>query len=142
MLDRFNKILIPLDFTEKNVSLLETALELAKVNRADIYLLHVVEPIDLLDDDVDDFIATLREKAEHQLRIRAQPFVDAKLNVISQVLSGKRAKIIAEYEDQESIDLIVMNSHPLNPADRDEGGLASLSYQVALLSRCPILLIK
>ncbi len=68
-------------------------------------------------------------------------FADAKLAVEWKIRVGKRAREIASYEAEHDIDLIVLSSHPINPDDPG-GSLATLSYQVALLSRCPVLLVK
>ena len=142
MLSRFRHILVPLDFSEKNQAALDVAFELAVTNEARVTLLHVVETLDLPDDpEVEQFVEHLRERADRELEFCAQRFADAKLAVEWKIRLGKRAREIAAYEAEHDIDLIVLSSHPINPDDPG-GSLATLSYQVALLSRCPVLLVK
>lgn len=142
MLSRFQHILIPLDFSEKNQSALDVAFELAVTNSARVTLLHVVETIDLPDDpEVAQFVDHLAQRADRELEFRAQRFSDAKLPVEWKVRLGKRSREIVAYEAEHDIDLIVLSSHPILPDDA-RGNLATLSYQVAILSRCPVLLVK
>jgi nucleotide-binding universal stress UspA family protein len=142
MLSRFRHILIPLDFSEKTQAALDVAFELAVTNEARVTLLHVIETIDLPNDpEVKQFVQHLRQRADRELEFRAQRFSDAKLPIEWKIRVGKRAREIVAYESEHDIDLIVLNSHPLDPHDPG-GSMATLSYQVALLSRCPVLLVK
>ncbi len=142
MLSRFQHILVPLDFSEKNQAALDVAFELAVTNEARVTLLHVIETLDLPDDpEVEQFVGHLRERADRELE-----FCTSGSPTPSWRWSGKFAwengrREIAAYEAEHDIDLIVLSSHPINPDDPG-GSLATLSYQVALLSRCPVLLVK
>ena len=142
MLSRFRHILIPLDFSEKNQAALDVGFELAVTNQARVTLLHVVETIDLPDDpEVEQFVSHLKQRADKELEFRAQRFSEANLPVEWKIRVGKRSREIVDYESEHDIDLIVLSSHPINPQDPG-GSLATLSYQVAILSRCPVLLVK
>lgn len=142
MLSRFRHILVPLDFSEKNQTALDVSFELAVTNEARVTLLHVIEAIDLPDDsEVEKFAHHLRERADRELEFRAQRFSDANLSVEWKIRVGKRAREIVDYESEHDVDFIVLSSHPINPQEPG-GGLATLSYQVAILSRCPVLLVK
>ncbi len=142
MLSRFRHILIPLDFSEKNQVALDVGFELAVTNDARVTLLHIIETIDLLNDtEVEQFVDHLRQRADRELEFRAQRFSDASLSIEWKVRVGKRFREILAYESEHDIDLIVLSSHPLNPDDPG-GNMATLSYQVAILSQCPVLLVK
>lgn len=142
MLPRFQHIVVPLDFTEKNRAALDVAFELAVANRARVTLLHVVEPIDLPDDaEVQTFIGQLEQRADLELESCSQRFADAGIAVEWKIRSGKRAEEISSYETEHDVDLILLSSHPIN-ADHPARSLVTLSYQVAVLSRCPVLLMK
>lgn len=142
MLPRFQHILIPLDFTEKNQAALDIALELAISNRARVTLLHVVESIDLPDDDdVSEFVERLRQRADRELELRSQRFAEANVPVDWKIRVGHRVKEIKGYEAEHDIDLIVLSSHPVD-VDQPARSLATLSYQIAVLSFCPVLLVK
>ena len=47
----FKKILVPLDFTQKNNEALRVALNLAKQNNSAVILMHVIETIEYADDE-------------------------------------------------------------------------------------------
>ena len=105
-------------------------------------LLHVIELIDLPgDDDVREFTDRLRERADRELESRAQRFGDAKLAVDWKIRFGNRAREISAYETESDTDLIVMSSHDIDP-EHPARSLATLSYQVAVLAKCPVLLVK
>lgn len=142
MLARFQRILIPLDFTDKNQLALDVAFELAVTNESRVTLLHVIETIDLPNDpEIEQFVDHLKQRADRELEFCAQRFSDANLPVEWKVRVGKRSREIVAYESEHDIGLIVMSSHSIDPHDPG-ARLATLSYQVAILSRCPVLLVK
>ena len=142
MLSRFQHILIPLDFTEKNRAALDIAFEMAVANQARVTLLHVIEPIDLPgDDEVQQFVAQLQQRADRELEMYSQRFSDAGIVCDWKIRDGKRAEEVSKYERDHDVDLIVLSSHPID-ADHPSRSLATLSYQIAVLSQCPILLVK
>ena len=142
MLSRFQHILIPLDFTEKNRAALDIAFEMAVANQAKVTLLHVIEPIDLPGDaEVREFVEQLRVRADGELETRCQRFSDAGITSDWKIRYGKRAEEVALYERDHDVDLIVLSSHPID-ANHPARSLATLSYQIAVLSRCPVLLVK
>lgn len=142
MLPRFRHILVPLDFTEKNQAALDIAFEMAVANQSRVTLLHVIEQIDLPDDDeVDEFNDQLRQRADKELELSGQRFAEANVPIDWKIRLGQRVQEIAGYESEHGIDLIVMSSHPVD-AENPARSLATLSYQVAVLSQCPVLLVK
>ena len=142
MIPRFRHILIPLDFTEKNIAALNIAFELAAVNHAVTTLLHVVEEIQGdQDTEVQQFYDRLRNRAEAELETLSQRFYEAGLIVERKVRIGKRLKEIVTDSVDRNVDLIVMSSHKpdlTNPLETWN----TLSYQVSVLCPCPVLLVK
>jgi nucleotide-binding universal stress UspA family protein len=107
-----------------------------------VTLLHVIEQIDLPgDDEVEEFTDQLRQRADRELELRGQRFAEANVAIDWKIRLGKRGQEIAGYETEHDIDLIVLSSHLVDPDDPARS-LATLSYQVALLSQCPVLLVK
>lgn len=141
MLPRFRHLLVPLDFTEKNAAALEVAFDIAVHNRARTSLLHVVEPIPNADSELNRFVEQLALRAATDLESRAQRFTDSGLSVEPKVHVGKRLPEIVQFAAHHQVDLIVMSSHPLDP-DQPAQSWNTLSYQVSVLCRCPILLVK
>jgi nucleotide-binding universal stress UspA family protein len=142
MIPRFRHILIPLDFTEKNLAALNIAFDIAAVNHAITTLLHVVEEIHGEQDaEVQQFYDRLRNRAEAELETLSQRFDEAGLIVERKVRIGKRLKEIVLDSVERNVDLIVMSSHKpdlTNPLETWN----TLSYQVSVLCPCPVLLVK
>ncbi len=139
----FQKILLPLDFTAKNQAALRCALKVAKQNHSCVTLLHVIEAIEYADDDTEIllFYDKLKQQARTNLASRAEGFEQAGVRVDEKIVMGKRAHAIVSYALQKEFDLIVLSSHRVN-LDEQPHGWATLSYQVSIMSQCPILLVK
>jgi len=142
MLTKFRHILVPLDFTAKNQAALEIALELASQNKASVTFLHVIETIENVQDaELTAFYTRLTSRAEAELSTRAQEFALAGISVDRKILYGRRlAEIVRESRDL-NVDLIVMSSHKVDPTATVQS-LGALSYQVAILCDCLVLLVK
>ncbi len=142
MIPRFQRILLPVDFTPKNDSAVEVARELATQYDATLSLIHVIETINLPEDDeLRSFYAELEKRSRSQLNALARRFDETKTPVDQEVRFGHRAEEIVRFASEQAIDLIVMSSHPIDK----ESAVRSwntLSYQVSLLCPCPILLVK
>jgi universal stress protein A len=142
MLQRFQHILIPVDFTEKNLSALEIAVDIAVANHARVTLLHVIETIDVESDaEMEQFYAKLQLRADSELERLSQRFVAAGVAVDRKMRLGKRLQEIVSDAIERKVDLIVMNSHKpdLRKPTQTWG---TLSYQVSMLCPCPVLLVK
>lgn len=139
---QFVNVLVPLDFSDKNGKAIDVALELAKTNTARVTLLHVIESIDLSGDtEVDDFVEDLQQQATEKLEEMAEPFRTAGVEVDTVTRFGNRAREIATYENEKGIDLIVVSSHPIDE-EHPARSLATMSYQIAVLANCNVMLVK
>lgn len=142
MLPRFQHILVPVDFTLKNRQALDIAFDIAGQNAAKVTLLHVIEKIDhVADEEVRAFYEQLDGHAQSELESMTQRFFEAGIEVDRKIRFGKRAEEIVRDSSEREIDLIVMNSHPLDP-EAPIHSMGTLSYQVSLFCRCPVLLVK
>jgi nucleotide-binding universal stress UspA family protein len=72
------------------------------------------------------------------LREHAPPGVDAR----AVVLLGEPARDVVRWADRNRVDLIVIGSHSVESRDEPRVGWGTTSYKVALLCRCPVLLVK
>lgn len=139
---QFVNVLVPLDFSDKNRKAIDVALELGKTNNARVTLLHVIENIDLSGDtEVDDFVEDLRQQANEKLEQMAEPFRTAGIEVDIVTRFGNRAREIAACENEKGIDLIVVSSHPIDE-EHPSRSLATMSYQIAVLANCNVMLVK
>ncbi len=142
----FRKILVPVDFTEKNQAALHAALEvIGRHDEAEVYLLHVIETIEHVDDEeMKDFYRELENRAVAKLsRLEEQcrAVVPAGVRVFHDLHIGRRAESVIRFAEEREMDLIVLSSHKV---DRDHPALGwgTLSYRIAIVARCPVLLVK
>jgi nucleotide-binding universal stress UspA family protein len=57
------------------------------------------------------------------------------------ILFGKRAPGIVDFAHQNKIDLIVLSSHKIDRRD-PLSGWGTISYKVAFLAHCPVMMVK
>jgi nucleotide-binding universal stress UspA family protein len=143
MQSSFDHILVPVDFTEKNAAAIAVAKRLAQQSSARVSLLHVIESLEDAgdDDEIQKFMERMEARSSAQLQRLLDHFSDCDLEVTPATIIHHRSKGIVLYAVENAVDLIVMGSHPIDPAAvRDSW--ATISYQVSLLCPCSILLIK
>lgn len=137
----FRKILIPVDFTTKNERAFAAARSLVG-HEGEIVLVHVVEALeDELDDDLRDFYRKLERKAEEKMPVALERLGDGQFTKRGEVIVGHRARAIAGFAEREKVDALVLSSHRVDP-DRPSADWMTISYKVAILARCPVLLVK
>jgi nucleotide-binding universal stress UspA family protein len=140
----FRKILLPVDFTEKNEAALTSALEIAGRGEtaSEVTLLHVIEAIEHLEPgEMADFYRSLETRATARLFALQERFREAGVAVRQELLIGRRAETIVRYAEDKEMDLVILSSHKV---DRDHPalGLGTLSYRIGIVVRCPVLLVK
>lgn len=138
----FQHILVPVDFNEKNLPAVEAAGQLARQYGARLTLLHVIEFIDFPEDEeIKNFYDRLRTRSEREME-SLLPLVQGEgIEVMTETIVNQRSKGIVLYAAENEVDLIVMSSHPFSP-DHPAEGWGTISYQVAALCQCSIMLIK
>jgi len=138
----FHRILVPVDLTEKSLSAVDLAYELAKQSGAEVILLHVIETIEHVDfQELKPFYERLENSARTGLQEFSERFVDGDIQVDQALVYGHRTNEIVSYAIEHQMDLIIMASHRIDP-DRPGHDWSSISYTVAILSPCPVLLVK
>ena len=138
----FRNILVPVDFTLKNEAALNTALDLARGKEAKVTLVHVIETIEHVEfEEMADFYRGLETRAAATLFGMEERFKAALIPVYHEVIYGKRAETIVRHAEGREVDLIVLSSHKV---DRDHPalGVGAISYRIAIVARCPVLLVK
>ena len=141
----FRRILVPLDFTEKNLRALSVALELATQNRSGVALLHVIETVEHIPfGELKAFYSKLETDARSRMGMPSSMFLEKGLVVDPEVVYGKRAEEIVKYAAANQVDLIVMSSHKVGGEQPGQPGQGwgTISYKVAILAQCPVLLVK
>jgi len=138
----FRHILVPTDFTPKSRAALEAALRVASPPEARITLLHVIETV--ADGDQEEFRAfydKLVVRAEGELGQLAAEAGRMGVELNCEVVLGRRALEILRYAGNHGVDLIVLGSHPIRP-ETPMQGWGTISYKVAVLASCPVLMVK
>ena len=138
----FQRILVPVDLTEKSLAGVDLAFELAIQSRANVTLLHVIETIEHITfDEMKELYKRLEVSATKGLKEFSERFADEGLNVACEVRYGHRTQGIIELATNNSVDLIIMASHRIDP-DRPGHDWSTISYGVAVLAPCAVLLVK
>ncbi|HEV8578839.1 MAG TPA: universal stress protein [Thermoanaerobaculia bacterium] len=141
----FRKILVPVDFTDKNEAALSSALEIAgrsEGEESEVALLHVIETIEhIAFEEMADFYRGLETRAAARLFAMVERFQRAGVRVRHEILFGKRSETIVRYAEDHGMDLVILSSHNV---DRDHPALGwgTISYRIAIVVRCPVLLVK
>jgi len=137
----FERILVPVDLSGKGRSALATARELSAPG-AVVTLLHVVETLeDVPFDEMEDFYRQLEKRAITILDEWVSAYERRGGRAERRVVFGRRLDEILGFASAEASDLILLRSHTIDP---EEPGLgwATLSYRIAVLAECPVLLLK
>ena len=138
----FQRILVPVDLTEKSLAAVEMAYELAAKSGAEVLLLHVIETIEHIQfDELKSFYERLEQSAREGLQEFSEKFVSNDLPIDQAVVYGHRSQAIIDFAIERRADLIIMASHRIDP-DRPGHDWSSISYAVAIMSPCPVLLVK
>jgi nucleotide-binding universal stress UspA family protein len=136
------KVLIPVDFTAKNERAFAAARELVDHEGGEIVLVHVVESLeDELDDDLRNFYRKLERRAEERMTATLGKLGVGAFARRGEVILGHRARAIVDFAAKEVVDAIVLSSHRVDP-DKPGADWMTISYKVAILARCPVLLVK
>lgn len=137
----FQHILVPVDFTAKNTLALDVAIKLAHQYQSRITVLHVIEPIEYEDDEIRSFYETLEAKAWRKMKSMVEHIDPGDIQVLEDIVIGRRAPRIVEYATAHAVDLLVLSSHKIE-SDFTPKSWSTLSYQLSILCPCPVFLIK
>jgi universal stress protein A len=133
--------MVPIDLSDKRNPALLVAQKIATQNKSQITLLHVIEKIEFLPSgETKKFYAQLEKTGAAKLRKIANT-LNSDNKIHTKIILGNRASSIVNYAIKNGIDLIVMNSHRVDLKQLTKGW-GTISYKVAILSQCPVLLVK
>jgi nucleotide-binding universal stress UspA family protein len=137
----FQRILVPVDLTDRHGPTLELAARLAS-SGGEVIVLHVIEVVRGLTREEDSgFYRRLEEKGKRHVDKLVEALRAKQVTARGQVLYGDRVGEIVGFASREKADLVTLASHAADLA-RPWTGLGSLSYQVGHLAACPVLLVK
>ncbi|MBI2160350.1 MAG: universal stress protein [Candidatus Rokubacteria bacterium] len=144
---RFRKILHPTDFSKASGAAFTRALELAKQQRAELRLVHVLTPPAVL---LEDSFMTAKTWAElttagrREAQRRLPPLLakarTARVRATAAVVEGTPFEEIVREARRRRADLIVMGTHGRTGVARFF--LGSVAARVLALARCPVLTVR
>lgn len=138
----FERILVPTDLSERNQHSLDIAARMALQDGSEITLLHVIETLaDTPYEELESFYNNLEKKANRSMDEMIGRYRDKPVTIRKAVKYGRRTQEILLFAEANRIDLIVMNSHRIDP-DSPTQGWGTISHKVGILSGCPVLLVK
>ena len=138
----FDNILLPLALNGSEGAALKAVMDIASANKAEVTMLHVIETIQGASfDDFSDFYSSIEEKSQKQIKKEAEDFIGAGIACTTEVIYGNRVGEIVRFSRDRAFDLLVMQSHAVNPEERPKNW-NTISYQVSLFSPASVLLVK
>jgi nucleotide-binding universal stress UspA family protein len=138
----FRNILVPVDLTDRHAPALEIAGQLARSSGGTVTVLHVIELLHGSGrEDEPAFYDRLERKARGHLDRLAEQLRARQVTAKGNLLFGERGREVLGYAQEHGADLIVLMSHPVDPAQPGMGW-NTLSYFIGVAARCPVLLVK
>ncbi|SFE31198.1 universal stress protein [Flavobacterium xueshanense] len=139
------RILVPTDFSEHAENALKAAAIIAKKNKCEIFLLHLLELPNQMSDamtggaSIPEVMLFIKKANETLQKIKEQPFLNG-LSINATVQFEKAFDGILSFNKKNKIDLIVMGSH--GTSGIEEILIGSNTEKVVRLSEVPVLVIK
>lgn len=138
----FSRIVVPLDLTGDTKTVLRTALLVAHASRAAVTLVNVIPWIGGASARAEaSFYREVEEAAKKKLAEIARQFRKRHLAVREEVRLGDPLAEILACAKRAKADLIILRSHRFVPNEPGHGW-GTVSYKVASLCECPVLLSK
>jgi len=120
---KFKHVLCAVDFSELSTEAFDTALELAQPLKADLHVLHVIEP----DPALPEVSVQIQEKALAAMDALVSPAMEnvRDIQITTEITTGNAATEILNCAHERNVELIVMGTQGLTlPGDTIVGGTA------------------
>ena len=146
-MSRIRRVLHPTDFSRASTAAFKRAVEMAKGNRAELLLVHVMVPaVPLMGDGYvspkvyEDLEAAARSAAQKQLRKLIEKAKQAGARVKGLLLEGVAHERIAQAARSRKADLVVIGTH--GRTGFAKLFLGSVASRVLAVSPCPVLTVR
>jgi len=135
-------VLVLIDLSEESARAVEAAVEVTEASETTVTILHVIETLqDVEYEEIESFYGQIKAKAEKAMTRLTEELASRGYDVHAEIVFGRRGAEILRYADERNIDLIVMKSRVLD-REHPERGIGTLGQQIALASRCSVLLAR
>jgi nucleotide-binding universal stress UspA family protein len=146
-MSRIRRVLHPTDFSRASTAAFKRAVEMAKGNRAELLLVHVMVPaVPLMGDGYvspkvyEDLEAAAQAAAQKQLRKLVAKAKQAGARVKGLLLEGVAHERIAQAARSRKADLVVIGTH--GRTGFAKLFLGSVASRVLAVSPCPVLTVR
>jgi nucleotide-binding universal stress UspA family protein len=141
------KILVPCDFSKPAINAFRFALDIATQSKGVIHLLHVIE-LPILHDTVlmpvlnfeEQLLKDLRVSAEDRFKKLTDKYPTGDVNVKFTVQFGSVSRMIQDYIEKESVDLVLMGSN--GATGMREFFIGSNAEKIVRNAPVPVLVMK
>ncbi len=144
----YSKIMVPLDGSKLAECVLPHVEAIAKLSKASVELVQVIEPIELPTrgglalsvDDIKQIEEHSRNDVESYLDSIVSRLKNSGIKARSKILSGKAAERLVDYIHESTFDLVIMTTHGRSGISRWIWG--SVAERILHSSSIPVLLIR
>lgn len=136
----YEHVLIPVDGSKGSRGAVERGLDIAKTYGATVHALYAVEPIYLMDANVDQVVSALESEGEAATEDVAKQAEAAGVEVETHVEQGEPYRAILDYADDHDVDLIVMGTHGRTGLNKLL--LGSVTEKVVRSSNVPVMTVR
>jgi len=134
------RILVPIDFSEKSLQALRETIAFAETN-ANVYIVHVLKPLEATEPGVVWESVNTEKRKETILALFDKTFPKSEYAGLNfAIQEGDPTAEIIDYAEQQKIDLIVMPSRGRTGISRFFMG--SIAERVVRFAHCPVLVFK
>jgi nucleotide-binding universal stress UspA family protein len=138
----FKNILVPTDLTENSKKALDIAINMIPEDTGEITLIHVIEMIEGFEDkELINFYKKLKTSARKKMDEIILRYKNQGISINTEIIIGKRVPEIIRIVQERKIDLIILKSHKIEEVSSGEGW-ATISYKIAILAPCPVMMVK
>ena len=141
------KILCPTDFSEPAMASLQVGIELAENFAADLLLVHVIGPVQILAGNFAmsgaqavQIVESMQFEANKQMDQLLRTQVPGHIHCDSRIVQGQPGDKITQLAEEEEVDLIVTATHGYSGFNRFLFG--SVAERIIRKATCPVLTIK
>lgn len=136
----FERILVPVDLSDRVSSALDWTARLAGPGTT-VTLLHVIETLeDVPFEEMEEFYRKLEARAIEALEGWVDELGRRGVEAERRVVFGHRLEEVLS-ASTDGPDVVLLRSHAVDPQSPGRGW-GTLSYRIAFLAACPVLLIK
>ncbi len=156
---QYRRILVPYDASEMSDKALKRAIEIAKSNQSDIFIIHVIPEIPISSrqissiktSDKGEILITPSTKEVYDkmesdmnsvIEAKMKEYSKKQINIESSIKIGSIVETIVKFTKEKDIDLIVFGNKGLSGLSGFFKGLDSVSRSVAEKTSCDILIVR